>query len=427
MRGVRWGLVLFFLLVLFDGALRKWVAPSLSTPLFVLKDVVLVATLGIYAFERGLQLPSTLRKSILGVLLPAFAFWCAMEALNFRLPSILLGIWGFKLHILYISLIFLVPASFKSFEQLYRYTWWYSVLSIPILALGVVQFYSPTTSWINEYAHQSANITHFGGEQRFARITGTFSYISGMGRYVFFAPLLSLALLAGEKMRLNWRTLPLYFSLALGAIVVPMNGSRWPVFAFGVVFLLFAFFIGKIRRTAPRVLSPWRLMLVGGVIIVGLVTYGSAATTALEERIVEARDTERRIEERLFEPFDFMTEAGLFGYGVGSTYQAASVLTGRTSGDWGPSRYYEEAPERLMLELGIIGFVLQYALYMALLFYIYRIVRILGEPRRFFLALTALGFLLVHLTEQVAFVATAAAFFWGFAGIAVAIGEEIGA
>jgi cell division protein FtsW (lipid II flippase) len=80
-----------------------------------------------------------------------------------------------------------------------------------------------------------------------------------------------------------------------------------------------------------------------------------------------------------------------------------------------------------MIELGLIGFTLQYLLYAALCFYLYRIVRMLGEPRRLFLALGALCFILVHLTEHVAFNATASAFFWGFVGIAVAIGEEVGA
>lgn len=427
MRVVRWGVVFFFLLVLFDGALRKWVAPSFSTPLFVLKDVVLAGTLGVYMVERGLQLPLTLRRSILSVLLSAFAFWCALEAFNLSLPTPILGVWGFKLHVLYISLVFLIPASFRSFDQMYRYVWWYAVLSVPVLVLGIVQFYSPPSSFINTYVSQSAgNVARFGTE-RYARITGTFSYIAGMGRYIFFAPLLSLMLLAGERMRLNWRTLPLWGSLSVGGVVIPMNGSRWPVFAFGIVALIIVFFVRQIRRVAPRVLSPWRLVLMGGIVGVALVAYGMPATTALEERITESDDTERRIEERLFEPFDLIAEAGLFGYGVGSTYQAASVLVGGASGDWGPPGYYEEAPERLMIELGVIGFILQYSLYAALCFYIYRVARILGEPRRLFLAIGALSFILVHLTEQVAFNVTAAAFFWGFVGVAVAIGEEIGA
>jgi hypothetical protein len=231
-------------------------------------------------------------------------------------------------------------------------------------------------------------------------------------------------LLLGERLRISLETVPLYAALGLSAIVVPMNGSRWPVFAFAIVLFILLYFSGRIQRVAQDVISPFRMGLLVTVILLSIGTYGTVATSALQERIVEADDSERRIIERIQEPFELVEKAGFYGYGVGSTYQAASVLVSSSVGTWGPSGYYEEAPERLMLELGVIGFLLQYLLYAGILLYAYRIIHRANEPRRLFLAIASFSFVLVHLTEHVAFNAVASAFFWGFVGILVALGEE---
>ena len=56
-----------------------------------------------------------------------------------------------------------------------------------------------------------------------------------------------------------------------------------------------------------------------------------------------------------FTPFKYIDKAGLVGYGIGTTYQGA----GRYIKDWkNMPRWYEEEPERILLEIGLMGFII---------------------------------------------------------------------
>src|SRR5689334_1766816 len=53
LRPLRWLIWTYFWLLIFEGALRKWVAPSLANPLLIIRDPVVIAIYAL-AFARGI-------------------------------------------------------------------------------------------------------------------------------------------------------------------------------------------------------------------------------------------------------------------------------------------------------------------------------------------------------------------------------------
>ncbi len=70
------------------------------------------------------------------------------------------------------------------------------------------------------------------------------------------------------------------------------------------------------------------------------------------------QDIKRRIKTAYIEPFNFSEYAGIFGYGAGSAYQGSLQFVENEEA-WGDMpRAFEPEPGRLILEYGILGFLL---------------------------------------------------------------------
>lgn len=73
-------------------------------------------------------------------------------------------------------------------DALRRFAMWIAILSLPLAGLGVLQFYSPSTSWINRYSTQGEHtFIALSAVSDRVRTTGTFSYISGFGEFATIA------------------------------------------------------------------------------------------------------------------------------------------------------------------------------------------------------------------------------------------------
>jgi hypothetical protein len=111
------------------------------------------------------------------------------------------------------------------------------------------------------------------------------------------------------------------------------------------------------------------------LICIGLTVFFPQAFDALytrtfggEEQVEEGRG---RFEEGLRLPFDEAAYAGAFGYGVGATQNATPILMKNLNlpfmGEQIPIGYEGESG-RLMLELGIVGYLLHLALRLSIFF-----------------------------------------------------------
>lgn len=413
---------LFFLLVILDGALRKWVFPqSASLAIFVVKDLVLWGGYLAYATHRSpFALPRPLQSTWVPVLLGAYVCVVLLQAFNLGQPALTVSALGLKAHLAYAPLVVLVPALIAETteRQLIRYLWGYlALVHTPIFLLAMFQFSQPPGAWINQYVSDATTIASIEG---FPRITGTFPYIGSFTPYLQFSTFLSFSVLvAGVRWgKRQLRTLGI-LTLVSTLIVIPMTGSRSPVFIVGggiVALLLVSRFKGQ-----------WLGVLAMVALVGGLATVGFGDSRLLQGWEVWAERTrtggteavESRTGSILSSPIDGIDRAGLFGYGVGTNHQAATRVTDRT--DWEGRYGGDRGALRLIFELGVLGWLVLVSLKSALLYIAIVALRRSQEPWELIFSATAFCVLLSHLLLPVVFNVVSGALYWGVAGAVLGV------
>lgn len=410
---------LFFVLLIFDGALRKWVLPSQESVLFLLKDVVLWGGYGIYALKRNpIELPRPVYSTWVPVFLGAYVFVVMLQAFNPRQPSLFVSALGLKAHLAYMPLVVLVPALIVQVteRQILRFLWAYVLfVCVPIVLLSIYQFSQPPTAWINKYVADSANVAKV---QNFARITGTFPYIGSFTPYLQFNAVLGAStVLAG--LRWNRRTISLLGIILLGgtAIVMPMAGSRSPVVI--VVGGLAALFL--IMRSRGQ----WLRFLAVAAIVTLVIAQSLEGNLvlqgweALAQRAEASGEAESRMLGLAMGPITGLEEGGVWGYGVGTNHQVAPrFVSGGTWEGWigGDNRVL-----RVFVELGALGWLLLTAMKLSLLYVAFRVVRASRRPTELIVGGTAFCVLLSYLLLPVVYNVVSSGLYWGSAGAVLGI------
>lgn len=417
----RWWLAVRWLLVLVvaEGAIRKWLLPGQQQLVYLAKDVLVVGVFAGY-FAAGRMVRRARIPAGVVVLLLACAIWGALQIFNPKLPGVLVGAFGWKAYFWYAPLMWVVPAAFRDLSDLDRFLRRYALLVLPMILLGMMQFRAPTTSVLNRYAWGDdegvGRIATFGAQSA-ARVTGTFTYISGFTTYLIAVGVILLIVLGwrGFRTRDCWKEWATLLSLPIGILV---SGSRGPLVLLGGIFPLF--FLLARRGAGARAGSLVRL-LAGTAIAATLASY--VALPALEAYSFRVHSTEENLALRaldpLLGPLKVLSDAGALGYGIGATHQAASALVpGVIPGSWLEGLVAETESTRVMIEVGPIGFLLHYLYRIALVLVVFSIglrARSAG-PR--VLALGAGFFLLAHVPGAIVFNVYAGIYFWFFAGCA---------
>ncbi|MCS4194424.1 hypothetical protein GGP50_002650 [Salinibacter ruber] len=351
---------LYALLVVVQGALRKWVFPELSTPLYAAKDAVLLGALGHFLLRNDFRLPVPIRKTALPLLWGGLTYIVCLQAFNINVPSILVGILGIRSYLLYTVLLVLMPRAMSYVKRPSRLMTFVGLgVVAPVLVVGVYQFLMPTAHWINQYAATEAHVSRLGKEG--VRISGTFSYIQGMSSFLTFSLGFSVGVLvAGIQWGKRWYQVLGGGLTVLSLAVAPMNGARSLIFGFflSVPFVLYAAF--RRSRTTSLFTGLALLVLVGGYIGTQ-VQWATEGWTAFQGRIENVSDQESRIEFLILDPIRKLPVGGILGYGAGSTHQAARVISTRGQISI-PGVSYEPEPGRVILELGILGALLLFGL-----------------------------------------------------------------
>lgn len=408
---------LFFLLVVVDGALRKWVLPSYETSLLLLKDILLLIGYAAYARRRDpLKLPSPIRETWVPLLLVAYGFTVLLQAFNLNQPNFVVSAIGLKAHLNYIPLVVLLPALLADVteRQARRFLWGYALLLfLPVAALCIYQFFQPPTAWVNQYVREMETVATVAG---YPRVTGTFSYIGSLSPFLRLNALLGAAtLLAG----IRWRETSLSVLggglIAASVIVIPMTGQR------GLVALAGGGVGALLLVTRSRAAQRVGAVVVGTVLVLVLVQ-AVGGSGLLEGWEALASRTGRigmgeaggRIEGLLTGPLTSFDEAGLVGFGVGTNHQAAPRFV--QAADWAGWLGVDNSVMRVMTELGVLGWLVLMALKTALLYVAFRAVRASRTPLEFIISGTAFSIMLPHLLLAVVFNPVTGAFYWGAAG-----------
>ena len=221
----RWIWVYFWLLI-FEGSLRKWVFPSLSGPLLLIRDPVAVI-IYIQAYRCGrisMQTMWPFAVVAAGVILLAGAQIVA------GINTVPVALFGLRTYVLHLPLIFIIAETLNE-EDLYKLGRWVLMLSIPMSALVIAQFRASGSSWLNAGAGEdAAQILSAGGHIRPA---GTFSYGAGMGCMEILVGAILFDALLRKGRYPRWLLWP---ALVLMIVVLPALGSRTVLFTMvGVV------------------------------------------------------------------------------------------------------------------------------------------------------------------------------------------------
>lgn len=413
------GVYLFLGLVLVDGAVRKWLFPEMEQVIYLAKDALLVAMAAAYLMRYGASLPVGIARTAFAGWLGAYAAITALQVLNPSLPSLLLGLVGLKSHLLYAALLALVPAAFRDTDELLRALRYLTVPFLLVLMLGMAQFYFPIDHPINRYVRGTAqDVATFGLFHR-VRVTSTFSYISGMTVFVFFALCVGVALLAAGRWRVTANKLAITCIVA-ALVVVPMTGARWIFYMLALCVPVFLY--GMMRSGVLTSRYALRLIVLGSLAVAAISFWSIDALESFQYRRQTASDTQARVEALTLKPLKLGVEAGLLGYGAGATHQVAPVLA-RDAGyyAWLPTTDFEDETGRIMLELGILGFVVAFGMRVYLCRLAWVAMMNGGTHAEKALAGGALAFFLAHLVSPIVFNVTAGALYWFFAGVVATI------
>jgi hypothetical protein len=361
LRPIRLLLWLYVVLLLGEGALRKWFLPHLSGPLLVVRDPVLIA-IYVIAIAQGIF---PLNRFVgATILLAGLSFFCSLCVFG-HLGVILFGV---RTNFLHLPLIFLIPKIFDS-EDVTRLARCFLIFLIPMTFLVAWQFLSPPGSWVNATAGGD-----LGGQLLASgshiRPAGTFSFVTGM---VCFLSLAAAFLLSGFVDKISIPRWLRTVSIPCLMLSLTISGSRAAVAA--VTVIVAVIFIVCLRKPSElrRFLAPAALAHLAFLIM----SHSSLVQEGLEvqqERFKQGGGVQVGIVGRYLGAFgqsiDVARRVPPLGYGLGlGTNAGAALLTGSRAfliaeNEW-PRVIAESGPilgyAYLLLRLWICGFLIRQA------------------------------------------------------------------
>lgn len=335
-------LILFFIYIVLEGALRKWFLPEYNTLLFLFKDILLIIiTLSFLLTKReskeAWSYLSKTDKSIWVIFIYSIVFY----GLLVRLDS--LTIVGWRYYLVSVPLVVLIPLYFNM--DIEKYAYYYLLLSLPVLLLGMYQYFSPSDSIINKYAWFSAadSVATFGDKR--ARITGTFSFISPFVIYLETILLLGWVILLRSKSKKRVLLIATIIFLILVNII--MTGSRAPVLISTILSIPFIYYYMKLSRQKLGL-----IVLTIGFLFLSF-NYFLDPFNSFAQRSEKAGDTEVRILGALFSPITTISSIDIIGSGLGKTFLGTIEIANKN-----PDTVFDEVhQDRVGLELGILGYL----------------------------------------------------------------------
>lgn len=322
-KSIRQMIWLYFFLLIFEGALRKWFLPFLATPLLVVREPVAIYAVFLAIKYRLFPVsPSLLLFVITGIATTFLALFVGHQ-------NLFVALFGARIFFFHIPFIYLIKEFWRQqdFVKLGKILLWLTLLMTIIIFL---QFYSPQSAWINRGVGGDISGAGFSGANGFFRPPGTFSFVNGTTSFYALA-ICFIASFWLTKIKVNKLLL---IGATLGAIIaIPLSISR--TYFFNVVLLLL--FVGIIQFRNPRQLPKMLiglvlLMLIGFVLM--QVPEVATAVEAFTSRFDAANKNEGGLEGVLIDRFlggmyGYLFEAGdipFWGAGLGMGSNVGAIL-----------------------------------------------------------------------------------------------------
>ena len=337
------------LILVLEGAIRKWVSNSATVPLVLLRDL-LATYVVVHAFTHG---HFRRQRAVLQVMVPWSACVLGWGLLQLTLgessfPVLMIGL-RFWLLYLWFGLAAAAGMSERDYIVAVRVLMGLLLLMAP---LAILQRNSPPSAFINKSLDEDVE-SIFVVIAGVVRTTGTFSFTSGFTNFLNICTPFALGAFEARKPRLRHRVLAL---LLFGALVVCslVSGSRAAIVYVGstlVLYLLGNLVFAPMRRKGIALIAA----VLAVVLVGGLVFVFQDAVDAIQQRFEVAAQSEdffvRIISTFLGEP-GLLERSNWLGVGLGvGSNLAQYVQTG------GRAIFVSAETEagRTLIEGGLIG------------------------------------------------------------------------
>lgn len=334
---VKKGIWLYFLLIIFEGALRKWFLPFLSTPLLVVRDPIALVIIYL-AWKHNL-----VKANVYVLVMIALTFIAIITSLIFGHGSLFVAIYGARIFLLHFPLMFII-GNLLDQEDVIKIGKVLLLISIPMAIIIALQFYSPQSAWINRGVGGDVEGAGFSGALGYYRPPGTFSFTTG--NVIFFSLVACyLFYFFVEKIEIS-KVLLLGATASLLA-ALPLSISRTLIFSVGIT-LVFTLFT---TLNKPKYFARMLMFTILGVLVIFVLAQTSFFETSIgvmTQRFENASNSEGSIGDSIVDRFlsgmltavSDSNQLPFFGFGIGmGTNAGAALLTGQRTfliaeGEW---------------------------------------------------------------------------------------------
>jgi len=340
------GIWLYFVLLIFEGALRKWIFPQLSTPLLLVRDPLVIYLFLTASYNRIIFFNGYIFYAIVIVIISFIATMIAGHG------NIFVAIYGARIFLIHFPMIFLIGTVLNR-EDVIKMGKVILYISIPMSILIGFQFFSPQTAWVNKGIGDSIG-GGFSGAMGYMRPPGTFSFTSGVTSFYSLVAVFVLYFWI-DTSKIN-RLLLFVATIALLS-AVPFSISRSLLFQIIISFIFTLIGINWVKNNSSKGI----IMILGFIVIVfflSLFDKISIGVEAFSTRLELANKAEGGIESvfldrylgGLINALKSSSSQPFLGFGLGyGTNVGSNILTSKSSfliseGEWG----------RLIGELGPI-------------------------------------------------------------------------
>jgi hypothetical protein len=326
---------LYFLLLLFEGALRKWFLPSLSNGLLIIRDPI-VLSIYFIAYNQGIF---PLINKYLNIM---FKWSIVAAIISFIVQAHPLTVaYGIRTNLLHFPLIF-VMGRILSWQDVINFGKAFLILALPMTWVVSQQFQADRLDLINVASGGTGHQMMTSGDK--VRASGTFSFVSGIVFYYCFTVAYIIYGFVTKTSIPKWM---LYLGTAATFLAMVTAGSRAVIAESLQVFGCLAFLAYHRPNEFGSITASTFLFTAIGFILYYLSSIYRDGMEFLSLRFDEAANVEGHPIEAYFVRYweiihspirslDFQSFQGWLGSGIGSGTRAGAAL-GRGVGyelDW---------------------------------------------------------------------------------------------
>ena len=357
--------------ICFEGLGRKLLTDVPAIFFYFLKDALLAVGLLKFGLRRAeMSSARSLYRGFVAALAAAFA-WTLLQTLNSVQRAPVLAVLGFRSYWLWWIAPIVVAGVLRDKRDRERAVMVLAMVAVVVAVNAGLQFAEPAgaQSYALYNGEEIVPIATVATTGR-ARVSSTFSYISGFADFAVLVPALLLSFGLNASLR-KVRVLAMA-STAATVTVIPTTGSRSPVvLAIGTMALVI-WNGGLLSRAARRA--------VGVALLAAALAYvvGPEAIEGIQDRF-GMDDTRNRFGEilELLPPFAIArNEHPRWGIGTGMQQNARVGL--KIEADWES----EGEPARYLIELGTLGYLFMWFARLGLAVALLRAAAVLRRARR---------------------------------------------